>query len=126
MKSAIRGLVPDDVLMRALLNQKARINLPDAFMLRHDERDTGLSVHFDCTPEECRANFKRTYGVLGLTVRNVTELALRVVPDGPKHANILDIPYKDDDPARAEHLASQLAARAAVLSDGRVETASGS
>lgn len=65
---------------------------------------TGLSVNFDLTPEECRAQtcFDTTYGVHSLLVRSVRALELEVVPDEPHHANVTGIPHSDDDPKRAE------------------------
>ena len=96
-------------------------DLHEAFLLRADERDSGLSVNFDCTPDECRSHFNRTYGVASLTVRLVLELELQVVPDEPQHANITGVPYKEDDPARAEYLADELARRATLVDTGKRE-----
>jgi len=114
-------LGPDDDLLRALLNKKAVDNLPDAFLLRADERDSGLSVSIKSTAQECRALFKKTYGVARLAVSHVRELDLTVIPDEPNHANIVGIPYKDDDPERAEWLAGRLAERATIIDRGKVE-----
>jgi hypothetical protein len=92
-----------------------------AFMLRLDERATGLSVNYDLTPARCQAGFNCTYGVASLTVENVTTLNLQVIPDEPHHANITGIPYKEDDPLRAEALASELASRVVLVSDVKVK-----
>lgn len=115
----IRELVPEDDLLRALRNSKQLNDLHEAFLLRLDEKDSGLSVSFDCTPDECRNQFNTSYGVVSLTVRSVGDLHLQVVPDEPQHANIKGIPHKEDDPARAEFLAAQLAERAHLVSSGK-------
>lgn len=114
-------LVPEDDLLRALLNKRAVDNLPDAFLLRDNEKDSGLSVSIRSTASECRALFSRTFGVAQLTVSQVTELELAVVPDEPHHANIVGIPHKDDDADRAEWFASRLAERATIIDRGKVE-----
>jgi hypothetical protein len=49
----------------------------------------------------------------------IRELELEVVPDQPTHANITGIPYKEDDRAQAEWIASQLAARISNMSTER-------
>jgi hypothetical protein len=116
----VRALIPQDVLLRALRNAQMARELSFAFMLRLGERDTGLSVNFDLTPAQCQAGFKCTYGVASLTVQDVTNLALNVVPNEPNHANITGIPHKEDDPIRAEFFASQLAKQAVLVSTTKV------
>jgi hypothetical protein len=109
-----RTLLADDVLHRVLMNAKQAADLHEAFMLRRDEKDSGLSVNFDCTADEARTNgtaFRKTYGAASLLTGAVTELKLRVEPDEPQHANIIGIPYKEDDEAKAEWFASQPASR---------------
>jgi hypothetical protein len=45
----------------------------------------------------------------------VRDIGLNVVPDDvPKHANIVGIPYREDDSERAERLATELAMQARV------------
>ena len=117
----LRALLPQDILLRALRNASMRQELSFAFMLRPQERATGLSVNYDMTPAQCQAGFSCTYGVASLTVENVSALDLQVIPDEPHHANITGIPYKEDDPLRAETLASELANRAALVSDVKVK-----
>lgn len=113
-----RDLTSEDTLLRALRRSDERKELKQAFMLRQDERQSGLSVNFDCSAEQCRDQFKKSYGVVTLVVRDVNDLGLEVVPDQPHHANIHGIPHKDDDPETAEHLANSLAQRAILISDG--------
>jgi len=129
----IRALVPQDILLRALRNAKDVKELSFAFMLRDNERATGLSVNFDQTPAQCQAGFRCTYGVASLTVQSVadaasetnqalqTDLALQVVPDEPNHANITGVPHKDDNPVCAERLASELARLATLASNAKVD-----
>ncbi len=106
-QGTLREIVREDELCRAFRSKIDHI--PDAFMLRSDERDSGLSVCFDCTPEECVATLNASYGFAILLAGGVFDLNLQVVSDAPHHANIKGIPYKEDDPPRAEFLASQLA-----------------
>lgn len=106
----LRELVDADTLLRVIL-RSGELNDPrTAFFIRENERDTGLSVNFDMSPEDCKAQtcFNTTYGVLSLVVRPVRALNLDIVPDDLHHANITGIPHKDDDPNRAEFIAGQL------------------
>jgi hypothetical protein len=105
---ALRVLVDADTLLRALLRNGELVDPRSAFFLRDSERHTGLSVNFDLTPDECRAQFKKTYGVRSLLAQSVRGLNLEIVPDDPHHANVKGIPHTDDDPVRAEFLAGQL------------------
>jgi hypothetical protein len=118
---ALRELQPQDVLLRAILSSKALDNPPDAFLLRTNEKESGLSVSFDSTPAECRALFSRTYGIFSLRVAQVTDLHLQVIPDEPNHANIKGLPYKEDNPDLAEWYAGQLAERATLVERGKVQ-----
>jgi hypothetical protein len=108
--AALRSLVDADALLRVLLRSAELTDPRTAFFIRNNERDTGLSVNFDLTPEECRSQtcFEKTYGVRRLLVKSVRGLALEAVPDDINHANVTGIPHKDDDPARAEFLAGRL------------------
>jgi len=118
-----RALLPIDFLLRVLL-RRGELNDPrSAFLLRENEKDSGLSVNFDYTTEECRAQpcFSKTYGVRSLTVQSVLELELEVQPDEPHHANITGIPHTDDDPRRAEYLAGQLERVSTLVSEGLVK-----
>lgn len=92
-------------------------------MLRTDEE--GLSVCFDCSPEECIdiGRFNRIHGVASLRVSGATDLDLTVTADEPSHALIGGMPHKERDPDKAEWLASQLAARAEIVDRIRRERA---
>jgi hypothetical protein len=115
--AALRALTASDTLHRVLLSAKQADDLHEAFLLRKDEKGSGLSVNFDCTADEARMQdcFSKTYGVASLIVRIVKELDLDVVPDEPRHANIVGIPYKEDDEAKAEWFASQLSSRVTAV-----------
>lgn len=118
---SLRALVDADILLRALL-RRAELDDPlTAFFIRSNERDTGLSVNFDMTPNECRAQFRTSHGVRSLRVQLVRELELEIVPDEPHHANLKGIPHKDDDPDRAEFLAGQLLRISDLVSQGLVK-----
>src|SRR5580704_15697588 len=107
---ALRVLADADVLMRVLLRKGELDDPRSAFFIRDNERDTGLSVNFDMTPEECKAQacFNKTYGVRSLLVESVKAVNLKVVPDDVNHANTTGIPHKEEDPRRAEFLAGEL------------------
>src|SRR5882762_8844776 len=111
-------LVGEEVLFRALRNKGQQEDKRGAFLLRNDERATGLSVRRNCTPDDCENDFSKSYGVLSLIAQQVVALGLRVVPDEPQHANIKDVPHKDDDPERAMLIAGRLSALAVTIREG--------
>jgi hypothetical protein len=119
----LRALTGEDTVLRALLRRGEVTDPRTAFLIRASERDTGLSVNYDMTPDQCRAQgaFKSTYGVRSLPVASITALNLEVVPDDPNHANIRGIPHTDDDPALAEFLAGQLLSASTLVSEGLVK-----
>jgi hypothetical protein len=125
--AAVRVLLDHDTLLRALLRRSQIDDPRTAFLIRDDERDTGLSVNFDLTPEQCRAQecFSTTYGVRSLLVRYVRALELEVVPDAPHHANVTRIPHSDDDPKRAEFVAGELLKISVLVSEGKVKNRKG-
>jgi hypothetical protein len=119
----LRALVDADTVLRALLRRGELEDPVTAFFIRNNERNTGLSVNFDLTPEECRAQacFEKTYGVRSLLVQSVRQLDLEIVPDDIHHANLKGIPHVDDDPVRAEFLAGQLLKISELVSEGLVK-----
>jgi hypothetical protein len=118
-----RALLDADTLLRALLRRAELEDPVTAFFIRNSERNTGLSVNFDLTADECRAQacFEKTYGVRSLLVQSVKELMLEIVPDDAHHANVKGIPHADDDPVRAEFLAGQLLKISDLVSQGLVK-----
>lgn len=123
--SDLRALVDADTLLRALLRNSELIDPRTAFFIRNNERNSGLSVNFDLTPDECRAPFEKTYGVRSLLVQSVRELNLEIVPDDVHHANVTGIPHVEDDPVRAEFLAGQLLKASQLISTGLVKNRRG-
>jgi hypothetical protein len=87
----------------------------DAFILRPEEGD-GLSVNIRSKTnlEVWLGCFKKSYGADSLHTGRVRTLGLDVgqteedLRDAPDHAVITGLPYQDEDPDRAESLASEL------------------
>lgn len=113
--------LPEDVVVyRALLRKQwideetGRVKA-DAYFLRATE--PGLSVNFAsvCSPEQCAGLFRKCYGVASLEVGRVREIGLDVEQDSPNHANIVGLPYREDDLAEAERLAGLLAKRSHIV-----------
>ena len=92
--------------------------LAAAFLLRTRQdgtKEETLSVSYDCSPEQCAAEFKKCRGIASLNVGRVRGLGLDVVPDEPHHANITGLPHQADNPAEAERLANQLRRQARLV-----------
>jgi hypothetical protein len=100
--AALRVLVDADTVMRVLLRRGELDDPRTAFFVRYNERNTGLSVNFDLTPEQCRAQdcFEKTYGVRSLVVQFVKALELEIIPDDVHHANVTGIPHRRRSGAR--------------------------
>jgi len=111
-------LVADEVLYRAIRTSSEFQDKRFAFLLRQNERDSGLSVSFNCAAEKCEEGLNKSYGILSLIAYDVVGLDLKVVPDEPTHANIKGIPYKDDDPDLAMWFAGKLRDLARVVREG--------
>ena len=112
-------LTGDETLYRALRTKSEQDDKLRAFLLRGDERDSGLSVNYNCTPDDCENALNKSYGVLSLAARQVTDLDLHVAPDKPTHANITGIPHQDEDPGRAFFIAGQLSGLAVTVREGK-------
>lgn len=112
------NLIANELLLRALRSRAEQEDKRRAFLLRSNERDSGLSVRYSCTPDECENEFNKTYGVLSVTAAQVTGLDLPVVADGPTHANIKNLPHQDDDFNRAMAIAGQLSSMAVTIREG--------
>jgi hypothetical protein len=99
------------LLRNRWLDQETGEIYADAFYLRKTRNEIGLSVNLasKCTPEQCASRFQNCYGIASLEVCAIRLLGLEVIPDSPTHANIVGLPYREDDSARAERLADQLA-----------------
>jgi hypothetical protein len=85
---------------------------PDAFLRRTRESGkdrNGLSVS-PISAEHAQSPLSRRLGAASLEVGAVRQLnaGLDVIPDRPDHANITGVPYPDEDPMLAEHVARLL------------------
>lgn len=121
-QASVYRLGVEDELLRALTKSSWVQSLQEAFFLKEDERETGLSVAHHSTIQRCREMFNKTYGVASLLTGAVLGLGLAVIPDSQEHANIQGLPHKDDDPEKAEWFASQLAAKSTIVASGKVIT----
>ena len=92
------------------------VNTP-AYLLRKRISEQGLSVNLAsaCTPEQCAARFRNCYGVASLHVGRIRDLGLDVVPDSPSHAQIIGLPYREDEPERAAQLALWLTKQSRIV-----------
>ena len=111
-----------------LVRKKAWIDadntlLPDAYLRRREIDTDGLSVGIKgvCTLEKFQSSLRKVHGVVSLHVGRVRDLNLDVLPDDPQlveeqgfeydpcHANIVHLPYVEEDAKEAERLAGLLA-----------------
>jgi hypothetical protein len=117
------GLLPNSAIVyRALLrnnwiNEDTARAKPQAYFLRKNRNEQGLSVNIAsvCSPEECAAKFITCYGVASLNLGRIRDIGLDVIADSPSHANIIGLPYREDDPAKAERLARLLAKQSLIV-----------
>jgi hypothetical protein len=107
-----------EFLYRALRTNAELQDKRQAFLLRSDERETGLSVRYNCTSDDCENELKKSYGVLSLVAQEVVGLELRVIPDSATHANVRDLPYIEDDAAGALWIAGKLLQIANIVREG--------
>ena len=113
-------LLEDAIVYRSLLRKQwinedtGRVKA-DAYFLRANE--TGLSVNLasSCSPQQCAEMFRKCYGVASLEVGDVREVGLDVEQDSVNHANVVGLPYREDDLAEAERLAGLLAKRSHLV-----------
>jgi hypothetical protein len=107
--------LPKDAIVYRSLLRKQWINedtgrvKADAYFLRANE--TGLSVNLAsrCSPQQCAKMFRKCYGVASLEVGDVREVGLDIEQDSVNHANVVGLPYREDNLAEAERLAGLLA-----------------
>jgi hypothetical protein len=124
VKSGMREFepLPEDAIVYRSILRKQWINedtgkvKADAYFLRANDIN-GLSVNLasECSPEQCAENFRQCYGVASLEVGSVREIGLNVEQDKVNHANIMGLPYKEDDLAQAERLAGLLARKSQIV-----------
>lgn len=113
--------LPDDATVyRALLRKQwidedtGRVKA-DAYFLRANEPGLSVNPASACTPKQCAAMFRKCHGVASLEVGGIREIGLEVEQDKVNHANIVGLPYRDDDLAEAERLAGLLARQSRIV-----------
>jgi hypothetical protein len=123
VKSSMRRFdsLPDNATVyRALLRKQwidedtGRVKA-DAYFLRVNERGLSVNLASVCSPKQCAELFRKCYGVANLEVRGVREVGLDVEQDSVKHANVVGLPYREDDLAEAERLAGLLARQSQIV-----------
>jgi hypothetical protein len=115
--------LPSDAIVYRALIKKRWVNedtgevLPDAFFLRKEKGEIGISVNIAtvCSPEDCAARFIKCRFVASLQVKAVRDLGLDIVQDKHNHANITGLPYREDNLAEAVRLASLLAKQSGII-----------
>jgi hypothetical protein len=126
LESGYPPLLCDTIVYRVLIKKKW-INedtgevLADAFVRRKDRQEIGISVNIatTITPAECTSKFNRCNAVASLHVGSVRDLGLDIIQNKPTHANIVGLPYREDDAGTAERLAGMLAQQSRII---RVES----
>lgn len=108
------ALQGEEILFRVLRSKDHGTDKMLAFLLRDNERGSGLSVSYNCTSAEAESHFD-SYGVFSLIANHVAGLGLPVIADEPTHANITNVPHKDDQPVEALRIAEALSAISAVI-----------
>ena len=86
----------------------------DAYFLRLNEHGLSVNLASVCSPKQCAELFCKCCGVASLEVGGVRKVGLDVEQDSVNHANILGLPYREDDLAEAERLAGLLAKQSQV------------
>ncbi|WP_292771196.1 hypothetical protein [Nostoc sp. NOS(2021)] len=110
----------DAVVYRALLRKQwidedtNRVKA-DAYFLRASEPGLSVNLASVCSPEECAGLFRKCYGIASLEVGRIREIGLDVEQDLVNHANIVGLPYREDNLALAERLAGLLAKRSHIV-----------
>jgi hypothetical protein len=123
VKSGMREFepLPEDAIVYRSILRKQWINedtgkvKADAYFLRANEIGLSVNLASECSPEQCAENFRQCYGVASLEVASVREIGLNVEQDKVNHANIMGLPYKEDDLAQAERLAGLLAKKSQIV-----------
>ena len=113
-------LPQDAIVYRALLRKQwidedtGRVKA-DAYFLRTNEQGISVNLASVCSPQQCAGLFRKCYGVASLQVGQVREIGLDVKQDSANHANIVGLPYREDNLADAERLAGLLAKRSHLV-----------
>jgi hypothetical protein len=87
----------------------------DAYFLRANESGLSVNLASTCSPQQCAEMFRKCYGVASLQVGEVRAIGLDIEQDAVNHANVVGLPYREDDLAEAERLAGLLARRSPLV-----------
>jgi hypothetical protein len=123
VKSGMREFepLPEDAIVYRSILRKQWINedtgkvKADAYFRRANEIGFSVNLASEYSPEQCAENFRQCYGVASLEVGSVREIGLNVEQDKVNHANIVGLPYKEDDSTQAERLAGLLAKKSQIV-----------
>lgn len=113
--------LPEDAIVYRALLRKQWIDeetgkvKADAYFLRASEPGLSVNVANVCSPEDCADLFRKCYGVASLKVGSVREIGLDVEQNSLNHANLIGLPYREDNLAEAERLAGLLAKRSLIV-----------
>ena len=113
--------LPDDAIVYRSLLRKQWINedtgrvKADAYFLRVNERGLSVNLASMCSPKQCASFFRKCYGVASLEVEGIRNVGLDVEQDSVNHANIVGLPYREDNLAEAERLAGLLAKQSQIV-----------
>lgn len=105
------------LLRRQWIDEETEKIERSAYFLRKNKNEQGLSVRIAsaCTPQRFAAQFRNCYGVVSLHVGRIRDLGLDVVPDSPSHAQIVGLPYREDDRPKADRLARLLTNQSRIV-----------
>lgn len=117
------GSLPCNAIVYRALLKKQWINedtgrvKADAYFLREKEKSTGLSVNIakTCSHQQCVEGFRKCFGVTSLHVGHIRDIGLDVVQDTSAHANIIKLPYVEDNRVETERLAGLLAKQSRII-----------
>jgi hypothetical protein len=118
--SQFERLLGDSIIYRAILRKQwidedtGRVKA-DAYFLRASEYGLSVNIASACSPQQCAELFRKCYGIASLEIGRVRELGLDVEQDSPNHANIVGLPYQENNLAEAERLAGLLAKRSQIV-----------
>jgi hypothetical protein len=113
-------LPEDAIVYRSLLRKQwidedtGRVKA-DAYFLRINEPGLSVNLASECTPQQCADLFRKCYGVASLEVKDIREIGLELEQDSKNHANVVGLPYREDDLAKAERLAGLLARKSQLI-----------
>jgi hypothetical protein len=111
------AIVYRTLIKKRWINEDTGEVLADAFFRRKDGDTVGVSVNIATalTPAECTSRFKKCNAVASLHVGRVRDLGLDIIQDKLTHANIMNLPYREDDLPKAEKLAGLLAKQSRII-----------